>query len=338
MQYLAFCRCGLLLFSMMTLAIFSYCLGQGTSKVEDSLPQELRNRSDVELIVQKLRFLRLNDSYFGQNHPNKKSTQAQISDYESALESIIELSSLPSPPAAVTKPSMKIEDCLPQEFRNRSDVEMIVQKLRFLRLSDSNFGEKHPNKKSTQLQIREQELALNSIIELGSSPHPKSAIEENSIYIEDLLSPELRDREDVQSMVLQLLFLRINKTSFRENHPDRIVIQEQIQKHESALLAKNKDAAKPAIRMRSTKADVTMMQELEDRKDVQIIVHKLTILRLNEVSFGEEHLKTKTIKAEIREQEASLIKIIRLNQRTISRSNPFRRAQDNESLRSSRPE
>ena len=331
MQNFRFWRCGFVPFSLfITWTTFSFCLGQGAAKLEDSLPQELRNRSDVELLVQKLRFLRMNESYFGEKHPNKKSTQAQISDCESALKSIIELNSLPSPQSAVSESSMNIEDSLPQELLNRTDVELIIQKLLFLRMNGSNFGEKHPNKKSTQLQIRENELALNNIIEHESLHSQKSGIAANSMNIEDTLSQELRKREDVNLLVRQLLYLRINLTSFRENHPDRKAIQEQIQKHESALLA---TAVNPTIRKRSTKVDTTMMQELEDRKDVQVIVHKLTILRLNETSFGDEHSKMQIIKTEIRKHEAALIEFIKLDQTANSRANPFRRVPDNESRR-----
>ena len=330
MQKFIFWRCGFVLFSLIESTTFSYCLGQGAAKLEDSLPQELRNLSDVELIVQKLRFLRLNDSYFGEKHPNKKSTQAQISECESALTRIIELNSMPSPQSALTESSMNIEDSLPQELRNRPDVELIIQKLSFLRMNESNFGEKHPRKKSTQLQIREHELALNSIIELKSLHSQKSAIAENSMNIEDSLSNELRNRDDVNLLVLQLLYFRISLTSFRENHPDRNAIQEQIQKRESDLLA---IAVKPTSRKLSAKAKTTMMQGLEDRKDVQVIVHKLTILRLSEVSFGEEHSKLNTIKTEIRKHEAALIEIIKLDQIANSKSNPFRRGPDNESRR-----
>lgn len=272
----------------------------------------------------------MNDSYFGEKHPNKKSTQAQISECESALKSIIELNSLPLPQSAVSEVSINIEDSLPQELLNRTDVELIIQKLRFLRMNDSDFGEKHPNKKSTQLQIRENELALNNIIENESLHSQKSGIAANSMNIEDSLSKEIRKREDVNLLVRQLLYLRINLTSFRENHPDRKEIQEQIQKHESALLA---TAVIPTIRKRSTKVETTMMQELEDRKDVQVIVHKLTILRLNEASFSEEPSKMQIIKTEIRKHEAALIEIIKLGQTTPSRDNPFRRVPDNESRR-----
>lgn len=330
MQNFSFWRCGFAPFFLLTWATFSFCVGQGAAKLEDSLPKELRNRSDVELIVQKLRFLRMNDSYFGEKHPNKKFTQAQIGECESALKSIIELNSLPSPQSAVSESSMNIEDSLPRELLNRTDVELIIQKLLFLRINESNFGEKHPNKKSTQLQVRENELALNNIIEHESLHSQKSGIAANAINIEDSLSQELRKRGDVNLLVRQLLYLRINLTSFRENHPGRKAIQEQIQKRESALLA---TAVNPTIRKRSTKLDTNMMQELENRKDVQVIVHKLTILRLNEASFSEEHSKMQIIKTEIRRHEAALIEIIELDQTANSRSNPFRSMPDNESQR-----
>jgi len=210
---------------------------------------------------------------------------------------------------------------------NRTDVEPIVQKLLFLRMNDANFGEKHPKKESTQLQIRENELALLNIIEREFPHSQKSAIEANSLNIEDSLSQELRKREDVNLLVWQLLFLRINLTSFRENHSDRKAIQEQIQKQESALLA---IAANPTSRMRSTKVETTLVQALEDRKDVQVLVHKLTILRLGEATYGEEDSKITAIKSEIRKHEASLLEIIKLDRTINRRANPFRRVPANE--------
>ena len=148
--------------------------------------------------------------------------------------------------------------------------------------------------------------------------------------VEDRLTQELRNQEDVNLLVLQLLYLRINLTSFRENHPERKAIHEQIQKHETALLAISKAAVKPATRKRSAKAGNTMVQQLLDHKDVQVIVHKLTILRLNEENFGGEHPKMKAIKTDIRVKEAALIETIKLDQRANSKSNPFRRAPVNE--------
>ncbi len=323
MQNTRFWLSEFVLFSLFTWATFSFCLGQDVAKLEDSIPQQFRNRSDVEVLTQKLRLLRKNDSSLGEKHPNKKSTQAKITECEAALKSILELNSLPSPQSAVSKSSINIEEYLPQELLNRTDVESIIQKLLFLRMSDANFGEKHPKKQSTQLQIRENELALMDIIEQEFPHSQQSANAANSMNIEDSLSQELRKREDVNLLVWQLLFLRINLTSFRENHPDRKAIQEQIQKQESALLA-------IAIRKRSTKVETTLMQALEDRKDVQVIVHKLTVLRLSEATYGEEHSKMTAIKSEIRKHEASLLEIIRLDRTVNRRANPFRRVPANE--------
>ncbi|MFY8202199.1 MAG: hypothetical protein ACOVLE_16100, partial [Pirellula staleyi] len=328
MQYFGFWIRGFVPFSLVTWVACSFCLGQGAGKAEDALPQELRNRSDVELLVQKLRFLRRTDSSMGEKHPSKKSTQAKISDCEAELKSIVELNSLPSSPSGVSKSSRNIEDSLPKELFDRPEVELIRQKLLFLRKNDSNFGENHPSKKSTQLQIRENEIALNDILEQELLKSQKSAVATNLVNIEDSVSQELRKREDVISMVRQLLYLRINLTSFRENHPDRKAIQEQIQKQESALLA---ITGNPATRMRSSKGETSLMRALEDRKEVQVLVHKLTILRLSEATYGEEDSKMKSIKTEIRKHEASLIEIIELDQPATKRSNPFPRAKENES-------
>ena len=325
MQNTRFWLSEFVLFSLFTWATFSFCLGQDAAKLEDSIPQQFRNRSDVEVLVQKLRLLRKNDSSLGEKHPSKKSTQAKISECEAALKSILELNGLPQ--SAVSKSSINMEEYLPQELLNRADVESIVQKLLFLRMNDANFGEKHPKKQSTQLQIRENELALLDIIE-QEFPHSQQPVNAaNSMNIEDSLSQELRKREDVNLLVWQLLFLRINLTSFREDHPDRMAIQAQIQKQESALLA---IAANPTTRKRSTKEETTLMQALEDRKDVQVIVHKLTILRLSEATYGEEHSKMTAIKSEIRKHEASLLEIIKLDRTINRRANPFRRVPANE--------
>ncbi len=327
MQNTRFWLSEFLLFSLFTWATFSFCLGQDAAKLEDAIPQEFRNRSDVGVLIQKLRLLRVNDSTLGEKHPKKKSTQAKISECEAALKSILELSSQPSSQSAVAESSINIEDSLPKELLNRTDVEPIIQKLLFLRMNDANFGEKHPKKDSIQLQIRENELALLNIIESEFPHSQKSAIGANSLNIEDSLSQELRKREDVNSLVCQLLFLRINLTSFRENHPDRKATQEQIQKQESALRA---IAGNPTSRMRSTKVETTLVQALEDRKEVQVLVHKLTVLRFGEATYGEEQSIMTTIKSEIRKHEASLLEIIRLDRTVNGRSNPVRRVTDNE--------
>ena len=65
-------------------------------------------------------------------------------------------------------------------------------------------------------------------------------------------------------------------------------------------------------------------------KDVQVIVHKLTILRLSEATYGEEHSKMTAIKSEIRKHEASLLEIIKLDRTINRRANPFRRVPANE--------
>lgn len=331
-------RFGYIPMSLITWTIVSSCLGQGTTHLEDSLTQELRNRSDVAMIVQKLRLLRSNDSYFGERHPKKKSNQALIIECESDLKRIVELNSLPIPQSPAAEPSVNVEDRVPQGLRNQIDVELIIQKLRFLRINESNFGEKHPGKKATQLQIRENELVLKGMIELETLRSTKSAMAESelltdSMNFEDSLSQELRDQDDVILIVMELLFLRINATSFRENHPGKKAIHEQIQKYESALLAMDKVSARPAIQKRFAKTSATMMEALEDRKDVQVILHKLNILRLNEENFGEEHPKMESLKKEIRELETALTEIIRSDRRVNSKANPFRSLPGDQSRR-----
>ena len=284
----------------------TFCLGQNATKFEDSLPQELRNRSDVQLIVERLRILRTNETYFGENHPNKKSALLQIRDHESDLNRIKELHRVISPASTVAEVSMNIEDTLPKEIRNREDVLVIVQKLRFLRMNERNLGQNHLNKKSTQLQIGVQESALNNIVGLQNLPAPKSTIAENSRNLGDSSPQVLEDREDVQPLAQKMIFLKINAASFGTNHPNRKSVQEQIRKHETAL------NANAELGQRSVNTDDLTVQALQDRKDVRAIVQKLAMLRMYETNFGENHPNWKAIQTEIRENETALTEIIKL--------------------------
>lgn len=297
-----FLQCGFFFFSPVMLTTF--CLGQSATKFEDSLPQELRNRSEVQLIVEKLRILRTNETYFGENHPNKNSARLLIRDHESDLARIKEQCNAPLQPSTVADASTNIEDALPKEFRNREDVLVIVQKLRFLRMNERNLGQNHLNKQSTQLQIGVQESALNSIVELQNLPVPKSTIAENSRNLDDS-SPQVLDegKEDVQSLEQKLIFSKINAASFGTNHPNRELIQGQIRKQEFALNS-NAEPVQQTV-------DPTV-QDLRDRKDVRAVVQKLAFLRMYESNFGENHPNWKAIQTEIREHETALTEIIKL--------------------------
>ena len=299
-----FLRGGFFFFTQILLA--NFCLGQSLTKLEDFLPQELRNRSDVQLIVEKLRILRTNETYFGENHPNKNSARLQIRDLESDLNRIKEFYSEPPAASTVAEVSMNIEDNLPKEIRKREDVLVIVQKLRFLRMKERNLGQNHLSKKSTQLQISLQESALNSIIGLQNLPAPKSAVAENSQNLEGSSPHMLEVREDVQPLAQKMIFLKINASSFGSDHPKRKSIQEQIRKHESAA------TVNVELGQRSVNADDLTVQTLQDRKDVRTIVQKLAFLRMYETNFGENHPNWKAIQTEIREHEAALIEIIKL--------------------------
>ena len=198
-------RGGFLFISPIMLA--TVCVAQNATNLEDSLPQELRNRSDVQLIVEKLRILRTNETYFGENHPNKNSARLQIRDHESDLNRIKELYSVPPSASNTAEISMNIEDNLPKEIRNREDVLVIVQKLRFLRMNERNLGQNHLNKKSTQLQIGVHVSALNNIIGLQNLPAPKSTIAENSRNLDDSSPQVLVERkEDAQPLVQKIIF------------------------------------------------------------------------------------------------------------------------------------
>lgn len=297
---------GFLFISPIMLATF--CLGQNATKFEDSLPQELRNRSDVQLIVEKLRILRTNETFFGENHPNKKSALLQIRDHEFDLNRIKEQYRGPSPTSMVAEIPMNIEDKLPKEIRNREDVLVIVQKLRFLRMNERNLGQNHLNKKSTLLQIGIQESALSSILESQDLPVPKSNVARDLRNLDDSLPRVLEEKAEdtlsLDSLEQKWILLKINATSYGANHPNRKSIQEQIQKHENALNAK----AKFGHRFIDTGA----VQELLERKDVRVIVQKLAFLRMYETNFGENHPNWKAIQTEIREQESALTEIIKL--------------------------
>ena len=299
-------RGGFLFISPIMLA--TVCVGQNATNLEDSLPQELRNRSDVQLIVEKLRILRTNETYFGENHPNKNSARLQIRDHESDLNRIKELYSVPPSASNTAEISMNIEDNLPKEIRNREDVLVIVQKLRFLRMNERNLGQNHLNKKSTQLQIGVHVSALNNIIGLQNLPAPKSTIAENSRNLDDSSPQVLVERkEDAQPLVQKMIFSKINAVSFGKNHPSRKSIQEQIRKYENTLNA-NAELGQQTI-----EAVDLMVQALQDRKDVRAIVQKLAFLRMYETNFGENHPNWKAIQIEIRQHEVALIEIIKLD-------------------------
>ncbi len=203
-------------------------------KIEDSLPLEFRKREDVQSILQKLKFLRMRSENFGEKHPARNSIQSQIQVHETALQSMLELGGKTASPRSN---SVKIEDSLPLEFRNRDEVQSILQKLKFLRMSSEYFGEKHPARNSIQSQIQEHETALHSMLELDTKTASPKSSPNKSNKIEGSLTKEFLDRDDVQSILQKLSFLRINEANYGENHPRRKEVRAAIQEHESALRA-----------------------------------------------------------------------------------------------------
>ncbi len=235
-----------------------------------------------------------------------------------------------TPASCLGQDASKLEDALPKEIRNRADVQQIIQRLRFLRMNEANFGENHPKKESTRVQIRESEYELNRIVKL-SRASTKSGLVENSINIEDVMPKELRDRPDVQLMIQKLRFMRMNEKYFGENHPNKKSTQEQIRNHEAALLELAdlshqppiQPPIQPTVGQRTSKAIDLMTPDLQNSRDVRLIVQKLAFLRLNEANFGENHPKWNIIQAEIRELEAALSEMVKLDEQ--ASRNPFLR-------------
>ena len=321
-------RRGIVLISWMAWTSYSNCVGQDATRFEDTLSQVIRSRSDVQQIVQRLLFLRFNEANFGENHPKKESTRAQIRECEYELNRIVELSSVSTKPENADA-SINAEDAMTQELRNRPEVQLLVYKLRFLRMNEKYFGEKHPNKKMTQEQIRQHESALKKIAEQENLPSPQPADVPSSTVAQDELSLKLDDRPEVQLLVQKLLFLRINLASFGQNHPNQKSVQEQIQKYEATLALQQDLLVRPtfpnqsSVRQRTLKASELMASKLQNSKEVRTIVQKLVVLRQNEANFGENHPNWNFIQTEIRELEFALREIIMLDQNENRNSNPF---------------
>ncbi len=313
-------RSGIVLIPWIAWSTFATCLGQDASKLEDSLPKEIRNRVDVQQILQRLRFLRMYEANYGENHPKKESARVQIRESEYELNRIVKLNS-GSPKSGLAESSMYVEDAMPKELRDRPDVQLMIQKLRFMRMNEKYFGENHPNKKFTQEQIRNYESDLKSIVELEKLPSPKPTVTEASTINGN------DNRPEVQSLIQKTLFLKLNGASFGENHPSRKSIQEQIQKHEAALLDLADISDQPSIQptggRRSSNAIDLMTLDLQNSRDVRMIVQKLAFLRRNETNYGENHPKWNLIQTEIRELEVALGETIKLEQQ--ANRNPFRR-------------
>ena len=326
MQKLNSWRSGIVLIFWIAWSTPANCLGQEASKFEDSLPKEIRNRADVQQIIQRLRFLRMNEANFGANHPKKDSTRVQIRESEYELNRIAKISSV-SIKSGLVENAINVEDAMPKELRDRPDVQLKIQKLRFMRMNEKYFGENHPNKKSTQEQIRNHESDLKSILELENLPSPQITVADASTNAHKDLSQEIRNRPEVQSLVQKVLFLRLNLASFGENHPSRKSIQEQIQKHEEALLdladLSHASPIQPTAGQRSAKAIDLLTPDLQNSRDVRVIVQKLAYLRLNEANYGENHPKWNIIQTEIRELEAALGEMVKLDEQ--ASRNPFLR-------------
>ena len=167
-----------------------------------------------------------------------------------------------------------------------------------------------------------------------SVPSPQSADLSSSTIAQDELSLKMDDRPEVQLLVQKLLFLRVNLVSFGENNPNRKSVQEQIKKYETTLasqldlLPRPTQSTKSSVRQRTFKANELMASELQNSREVRVIIEKLAVLRLNESNYGENHPKWNFIQTEIRELESALSEIIKLDQEAIRRSNSSRPAPD----------
>ncbi len=229
-------RLGAALFALLAFAVPSSSFGQlAVTTADENIPKEIRNRADVQVLLEKLRFLRKNESILGQNHLNKQTTQTQIQEHEFDLANIID-SYKKNPKSLETVASIHVEDALPQSLANRVDAQAIVRKLRYLRMNDKNLGENHSSKKSTQEQIRRYEFALQSISELEGLPAPKSVAPEIiSGQANNRTPQELENPREMRLIVQKLAVLKANQANYGENHPNWKIIQNEIREHESAL-------------------------------------------------------------------------------------------------------
>ena len=177
------------------------------------------------MIVQKLRFLRMNERNLGQNHLNKKPTQIQIGVQESALNSIIVRQNLSVPKSFIAENSQGPDELLPQLLEAREEGQPLEQLTIFWKVNAASFGSNHPNLVTIQEQIRKHETALKANHEIGQL----------SIETVELIVQDIQDRRDVRAVVQKLAFLRMYEFNFGENHPSWKAIQTEIREQETAL-------------------------------------------------------------------------------------------------------
>lgn len=214
--------------------VSSTCFGQVATKKEVVIPIELQNRTDVQQILAKLRFLRMNESLLGENHPSKQITQTQIQEHEFDLTNIIEVYG-PRKTFTGVEGSENVEDALPQSLSGRPEVQLIIRKLRFLRMNDKHLGENHPSKKSTGEQIRGHEWALSKISQQELLPPPSPDSTDESKQTDTRVSQETENPREHRMIVQKLAILKTNQANYGENHPTWKIIQNEIQKHEMVL-------------------------------------------------------------------------------------------------------
>jgi len=238
---------GTVTFFLLASSASSTCFAQVANDPETILPKEIQNRADVQVIIEKLRFLRMNESRLGENHLNKLPSQVQIREYEFDLAKIMSILRVSSK-STVMERSVHVEDTLSQSLASRSNVQAIMGKLRFLRSNNRNLGENHPSKMSTQEQIRRYEFALNKISEEDRLPSPKPDKTGNSNDSEKIAHQEPVDPREVRIINQKLAILRNNLANYGENHRNWITIQNEIREHEDTL---------------ATLADLTMPEKLK---------------------------------------------------------------------------
>jgi hypothetical protein len=324
---LPFLACSLLGFSLE-----SPCLSQEPSELEECLSSEVLARPEVAKILQQLRFLRDTDAQYGENHPKKAATQARMVEAQAALRSVLEnlvalkdeskLETKSSSNASNTRSSRStaaaatnLEDTLTKEMEELPEVAVIVRKLRFARLNIANLGEKHPKRSEVLKKIEEHELALRKILRLDtetSSATNAGSGPKDPGLVEDSLSQEVLDNENVSRLVRQLLHMRLIALSYSQNHPDRVDKLSQVEEQEETVIAAAKRASPRSIlRKGKSEGQIPMLQKLESRSDVKSLINQLAILRLSLEGLRRSDAKYKIVEGRIREYESDLKELIK---------------------------
>ena len=139
----------------------------GNTYLENALPSEFAAREEVQPIIRKLKYLRMNSKYLGENHPSKKSTEEQIRRHEFALNKMLGDTNSSSPKSSDADRIESNQPVAPQDLENPREVRVLVQKLEVLKKNQANYGENHPNWRIIQAEIREHESKLGEFSPLA---------------------------------------------------------------------------------------------------------------------------------------------------------------------------